>query len=249
MLFNTIFNHTNLIAGSISCLVAFIILFKDLRSSVNVLFSISLLSWGLSLIFNALTFLFRHPTAGAQALRDMVTICSSIASFMLFLSAYVIYRGVFYLKKWYVIVPFVVGLFINTFLCTYFDGVVYDSPDGVTDLGIGIKTTQDAWVMIFLYFIPLLLIMIAVFYLVLTKRETEDAIIRSRINYFIIGFSTIVLGAIVFSSSGIIEQLYKPLSMETELSIFFAAEVFWILGPIMMLVGINLGRLKIKAEV
>ncbi|MHA1629452.1 MAG: hypothetical protein ACTSXO_11125 [Candidatus Heimdallarchaeota archaeon] len=243
MLFNSVFNYTNIIAGTISIIVTLIIFLKDFRSKINILFSASLFFWGISLIFNGLTFLFQHPTRGAQTVRDFVVISSTIAAFLLFLSAIVIYEGEYILKKWFLIVPLTIFLFINSFVTSYFDKVVYDSPDETVDIGNGIKTTQPVWVMIFLYVIPLLLIIKAIIYLILTKKETRDPLIRSRMNYFIIGFSFIVLGAMVFSGSGIIEQLFIPLSTETELTIFFVAELFWILGPILMLVGINVKQI------
>jgi len=246
LLFNNLINYVSLISGFIALVVSFFILAKDIRSTLNLLFFISLLFWSLMLLFNAFTFIFKHPTVGANISRDCVTSFGSLSAFLIFITAFGMYKGEHYLKKWYFIFPTSIAMFINTFISSYFDCVVYDSPDGVTDNLIGIKTTQAAWVKIFLYGVTIIMIILAIIYFTLTRRDVSELIIKKRIIYFIIGFTLIICGLLIYGTSGLIEQMSSEFQGTFEYIAWISAAMCWSVAPILMFVGFNLGRVKQK---
>jgi len=223
-------NIINVISGAVALTVSILILIKDVRATLNLLFFYSLAAWGLSLMFNGLNFLYKHPVYGADIIRDFVSGGGSIGAFLIFATAFSMYKGEHYLKKWYVNLPLIIAMLANTLIGAVFDRVVYDSDDGLTDLGIGIKTTQDyTWVLIFLYLIPVIMIIFAIIYFARTRKEVEDPIVKKRILFFILGFTFMVLGVLVFLLNGL-------------------ATIFWIVGPILQLVGFNLGKISPAGE-
>lgn len=236
-------NIANVVAGFVALIVGVLILRKDARSTLNLLFFYSLSAWGISLILNGLNFLYKHPTTGANVIRDFVSGAGSIASFFIFATAFSMYKGEHYLKKWYVNFPLIILMVVNTTIGAIYDKVVYDSDDGVTDLGLGVKTTQELWVMIFLYLIPTILIVLAIIYFAKTRKEVEDPLIKKRILFFILGFTFIIFGVLIFAISGVIEQLIFGTPWEFIFWIF--AELCWITGPILMLIGFNLGKISL----
>jgi len=196
------------------------------------------------LLFNAFTFIYKHPTVGANLVRDVVSSSASISAFLILITALGMYKGVHYLRKLYLIIPILVAMFINTFISSYFDKVVYDSDDGITDLGIGIKTTQAPWVKIFLYLVPILVIIIAIIYFLLTLREVTERIIKNRIICFIIGFTLTILGSIIYGGSGLFEQMSSLYQGTFEYIAWISAAVCWSIAPIIMVVGFYLGRIR-----
>ncbi|MHA1212737.1 MAG: hypothetical protein ACTSSH_09775 [Candidatus Heimdallarchaeota archaeon] len=243
MHFVNLVNFANIIAGLVAIIVSILILVKDIRASTNILFFVSLFTWGISLVFNGFTFIFEHPTTGAKIFRDIVSAGGSVASFFIFASAFIMFKGEHYIRKWYFIVPMIVGMIVNTSIVIFFDHVVYDSPDGITDIGEGIKTTQEPWVKIFLYGVPILLISAAIFYFALTRRTVDEKIIKKRILYFILGFSSIILGTVIYAIAGLFEQLSEFASGAFEYLVFILAGLCWTAAPILMFLGFNIGRL------
>ncbi|NHJ32763.1 MAG: hypothetical protein FK732_07865 [Asgard group archaeon] len=239
-------NYVNVIAGIVAIIVSILILMKDVRATLNLLFFYSLLAWGVSLVLNGLNFLYKHPITGAKIIRDVVSGAGSVGSFLIFATAFSMYKGEHYLKKWYVNFPLVIVAFANTVVGLVFDTVVYDSDDGVTDLGTGIKTTQEPWVMIFLYLIPIIMISLAIFYFAKTRKEVEDPMIKKRILLFILGFTFIIIGVLIFGAGGIVEQLIVGTAWEFIIWIF--AELFWVTAPILMIVGFNIGKISLSKE-
>ncbi len=239
-------NFVNVIAGIVAIGVGIGILQKDVRATLNLLFFYSLNAWGLSLVLNGLNFLYKHPLIGANLIRDVVTGTGSIASFLIFATAFSMFKGEHYLKKWYINFPLIIIAFSNTIVGAVFDHVVYDSDDGVTDLGTGIKTTQEPWVMIFLYLIPVIMIILAIVYFMKTRKEVDDSLIKRRILYFILGFTFIIIGVFIFGISGIIEQLIMNTPWEFIFWIF--AELFWVTAPILMFIGFSIGKISLGKE-
>jgi len=157
------------------------------------------------------------------------------------------FKGEHYLKKWYVNLPVIIAMISNTLIGAVFDKVVYDSDDGITDLGTGIKTTQDyLWVLIFLYLIPLLMILLANFYFMRTRREVEDPLIKKRILFFILGFTFIIFGVLVFVLNSIVDEFWLIGSWEIVFWIF--GTLFWVIGPILQIIGFNLGKISLSGE-
>jgi len=59
-------NIINIIAGIVALTVSILILIKDVKATLNLLFFYSLAAWGVSLILNGLNFLYKNPTFGAN---------------------------------------------------------------------------------------------------------------------------------------------------------------------------------------
>ena len=243
MLFNNPINYANIFSGFVSIVVSFIILFKNRKEILNILFFSSLFCWGISLLLNGFNFLYLHPVLGAKIIRDFVTSAGSIASFLIFTTALSIYVGGYLLKKYYVIVPIIIIMIINTVIASYFDYVKYDSPND-TDIGNGIKTTQEAWVMIFLYVIPVIMICLAIFFFIKTRSMVKEDIIKKRTLFFIFCFVSIIIGVLIYGMGGIIEQVMTDYPMVYEYVIWILAEIFWTIAPILLLVGFFIGRVK-----
>ncbi len=243
MLFNNPLNYANIITGLIAIVVSFLILVKDIKAFLNILFSSSLFFWGISLLLNGLTFLFTEPTAGANLIRDFVTGSASVAAFLIFATAFSMFHGEHYLKKWYLFLPLIACTLVNTIIGSYFDSVVWDSEDGLPTTD-GIKTTQAPWVMIFIYLIPTIVICLAIFFFIMTRKEVEDPLIKKRILYFILGFTFIVAGVLPYALGGIYEQIFSQESITLEYVGWIIAEAFWVVAPVLMLVGFYRGKIR-----
>ena len=239
-------NIINVIAGAVAITVSVLILIKDVRATINLLFFYSLLAWGISLVLNGLTFLYKHPTAGANAVRDFVSGGGSVGAFLIFVTAFTMFKGEHYLKKWYVNFPLIILAIANTTIGAIFDKVVYDSEDHLyTDAGV--KTTQDApWVLIFLYLVPVVMIILANIYFARTRKEVDDPVIKKRILFVILGFTFIVLGVLIFALNGVVDEINPDSPWEIVFWIF--ATLFWIAGPILQLIGFNLGKVSPAGE-
>jgi len=235
MLISNPINIANIIAGLIAIVVGILIVFKNKKEILNQYFFISLFLWGISFIFNALTFVYTDPeTVGVQIIRDFATGAGSVAAFFLFMTALVLLKGPHFLAKLYVLVPIYVVMIVNTAVGLIFDHVVFDD-----ELGVGVKTTQEPWVMIFIYIIPVLMISSAVGIFIKIRTESTDSVVRRRILFFILGFSFLVIGTFVFAIGGIIEQLTGTLNTTIEYLIWILAEIFWASSPILLLVGFH----------
>ncbi|MHA1244238.1 MAG: hypothetical protein ACTSP7_06640 [Candidatus Heimdallarchaeota archaeon] len=233
MLFNNPINYANIIAGTIAAVVGLLIFLKNKKDVLNQFFFVSLFAWGVSFVFNALTFVYTDPDAiGVEIFRDIATGAGSVAAFLLFASALVLLKGPHFISKWHVMIPFVVVMMVNTIIGCLFDEVVFDN-----EIGVGVKTTQDPWVMIFIYIIPMLMISSAVGIFIKIRTESSDKLVRRRILFFILGFSFLVCGTIVFALGGIVEHFIGSLNVFVEYLVWILAEIFWASSPIFLLVG------------
>ena len=239
MLFNHFANYANLVSGIITIAISLIILFKDLKASVNFLFFLSLFFWGSSLIFNALTFVYSEPILTAQIVRDVAIITGVISAGLIFLTAFAIYKGEHILKKWHILLVVFIVIIVSSIIGSIFDHVVIDN-----ETGVGIKTTQKPWVMIFIYIIPIAFIILAEIYFILTYRVIDEEIIKKRILFFILGFICIILGVLSFAAGGIYEQNIGYSLGSLEIIPWIIAELFWTAGPILMLIGFFIGKMK-----
>lgn len=236
-------NYSYLIGGIFALAVSILIISKDPKVIFNILFSVSLFLWSISLLANAFTFLFVEPNQAAQIVRDISTSSGVIASFFVFASAFSIYYGFHYLKKSYILLPSIFISVTSAIISILFDEVVFD-----TETGIGVKTTQKPWVLIFLYLIPAIMIIMAEIYFMITRKQTSDPTIKTRIFYFVLGFGLILGGILVYIIFALIEQLIGLESFIIEYVSWIIASVLWALGPILMVVGFYLGRTKNKGK-
>jgi hypothetical protein len=230
----------NVIAGSAALIVSFLILFKNFKSIINISFFASFFLWGSSWILMGLLFLYEHPLYGAELIRDFNVSFGLAAAFGFFVNAFIMYKGEHYFKKWYFSLPILITVAACSIIAAIFDTVVYDSPTGL-DIGTGIKTTQDPWVMIFIYIIPGIMTVLSIIYFILTRVEVTESIIKKRILYFILGFSSIIAGMIVIAISGLVEQLLSLSETWENVSLLIGFG-FWFIGPILCFLGFNIGR-------
>ena len=84
MHFHNPITYANIISGAATLIVAFLILLKDRKSVVNILFFSAFFLWGSSWILLGCLFLYEHPVIGAQVLRDIMTASAIISSFVFF---------------------------------------------------------------------------------------------------------------------------------------------------------------------
>ncbi|NHK32354.1 MAG: hypothetical protein FK730_13455 [Asgard group archaeon] len=248
MLFNNPISYANIVAGSAAIIVSVLILIKDFKSVLNVNFFLTFLFWGASWVLQGLIFLYEHPTKGAQIIRDFIVGFGTISSFIFFVTAFIMFKGEHYLKKWYFILPIIIAIVINTVILVQFDHIVYDSPDGITDIGEGIKSTQDSWVLIFLFVVPGLMVILSLAYLIKTRIEVADLLIKKRILFFILGFSFVIIGMLIIGLAGVLDEFFTL--VETwEFAILIAGNIFWFAAPILCFVGFNIGRIRLKSNI
>ncbi|MHA1500461.1 MAG: hypothetical protein ACTSSB_01330 [Candidatus Heimdallarchaeota archaeon] len=148
------------------------------------------------------------------------------------MTALVMLKGPHFIRKWFVFIPISAVMITNTVIGCLFDNVVFDD-----ELGIGVKTTQAPWVMIFIYVIPMLMIVSAVGIFIKTRSESSDIIVRRRILFFSLGFSFLVIGSLVYALGGLIEQYTGKLDPIGEYAFWILAEIFWVSSSILTLVG------------
>ncbi len=231
-------NYAYLIGGAVAIIVSIVILAKDIRLPLNILFASSLFFFGTSLLFNALTYLFTTDQGAVKYIRDVSTISGGVGAFLAFITAFTMYKGLHYLKKWYFIIPTVLVCIVDITIGAIFDTVVPDP-----DLG-GIKTTQKPWVMIFLYGIPVLMLILTNIYFFHTRKEVEEPIVKKRILFFILGFLFIILGVLIYAIFGILEQVFGYSSPTVEFITWIFASLSWVAGPILMLIGFYIGKIS-----
>lgn len=238
MYFSNPTNFAFLIGGIAAIIVSILIFSKDIRAPLNILFASSQFFWGISLLFNALTFVFTSVDQNAvHYFRDISTSSGCVGAFLVFLTAFTMYKGLHYLKKWYFIIPIAIVCIVDVFVGAIFDHVVADDP-----VVGGIKTTQAPWVMIFIYGIPVVMIILANIYFLLTKREVDEKIVKKRITLFVIGFSLVVLGVLIYALYGIAEQIFDLESPTLEFISWIFASLSWGAAPILMLIGFYIGK-------
>ena len=243
MYFTDLTNFSYIIGGVFALIVSILIISKDPKVIFNLLFGASLLLWSISLLANAFTFLFVEPNQAAQIVRDISTSSGVIGSFFVFASAFSIYHGIHYLKKFHILVPFILISISSVIIVILFDEVVWD-----TEAGVGVKTTQKPWVLIFLYLIPAIMIITAEIYFLITRKQSSEPIIRTRMLYFVLGFGSILGGIFVYVIFALIEQLIGLPTFIIEYISWIFASVLWALGPVLMVVGFYVGKMKKSKE-
>ncbi|HUU79463.1 MAG TPA: hypothetical protein VMX55_14040 [candidate division Zixibacteria bacterium] len=244
MYFNDPTNYAYILGGVIALIVSLLIFSKDPKKILNILFGGSLFLWSISLLCNALTFLFVNPDEKAvEIIRDYTTSAGVISATLIFAAAYSMYKGTHFLKKWYFFFPVCIITIVSVIIVILFDHVVWDN-----ETGEGVKTTQESWVLIFLYVIPAIMIIFAEYYFIKTRMEVSDKLVRKRILYFILGFVFIFCGVLVYILFSILEQTVGIKHSIVEYSSWIIASIFWALGPILMLIGFYQGKIHKKEK-
>lgn len=244
MHFNDPTNYSYLLGGAIALIVSLLIFSKEPKKLLNILFGGSLFLWSISLLFNALTFLFVNPDEKAvEIIRDITTSAGIISATLIFAASYSMYKGTHFLKKKYFFFPVCIITIVSVIIVILFDHVVWEN-----ETGEGVKTTQESWVLIFLYVIPAILIIFAEYYFIKTRKEISDTLVRRRILYFILGFVFIFCGVLVYAIFGILEHTVGINHSIVEYISWIIASTLWATGPILMLIGFYQGKIHKKEK-
>ncbi|MHA1211614.1 MAG: hypothetical protein ACTSSH_04045 [Candidatus Heimdallarchaeota archaeon] len=157
----------------------------------------------------------------ASICRDLAVVTGIVSAFFLFLSAIGIYFGVESLHWAHYLITGTIVTVLTVF-GTLNDWVVADG------LG-GYKTTDNLGGKICVQIIPAVFVIIGAILLITTYFKLENKRAKKRIGYFTIGFSTIVIGLLMFLVDTLVNT--SPFLFPT------LAIITWVTGPILMLAG------------
>ncbi len=220
--FNLFTSLAWIIAGIISAVISILFLMKNPKKRLNQLFSAGFTFWSLSLLFNGINFAVAYSSLlVANIFRDLCIITGILSTLLLFLSAIGIYFGAETLH-WIFYVLAGVVLVVSSIFGVMNDWVVEDG------LG-GFKTTDNLLGKSFVQIVPAFFVIVGAIFMILTYFSLENKTAKKRIGYFIIGFSTIIIGLFMFLIDSLVE--ISPYLFPT------LAIVTWVTGPVLMLAG------------
>lgn len=211
-----------IITGVISAILSSLFLAKNPKKRLNQLFSAGFIAWSLSMVFNGIVFAvaYRSLTA-ANILRDFTVVFGILSAFILFAAAYGIYFGAESLNWILYISSFIIAGVLSGF------GAVND---WVTLDGLGgFKTTDNLIGKICTQIITAVFVVAANVLLILTYRSSKNPQAKKRVGFFVIGYSTIIIGLLMFVIDSFIQ--ISPYVFPT------FALIAWVMGPILMLIG------------
>jgi len=209
-------------AGIISIALSLSFLLKNPRKRLNQLFSLGFICWSLSLFFNGLNFAVAYRSLlAANVLRDICVATGIFSAFFLFIATVGIYFGAEAIHWSLYVISCLLAIGMIT-LGVLNDWVIED------ELG-GYKTTDNLLGKSFVQLIPAAFVIFGAILLVITYFKLENQQAKKRIGYFIIGFSTIILGLLLFLIDSFIS--FSPYLFPS------LAIVTWVSGPLLMLVG------------
>ena len=220
--FNLFTSISWILAGIISAIISTLFLKKNPKKRLNQLFSAGFISWSLSLLFNGLNFAVAYSSLiAADIFRDLCVVTGVFSSLLLFVATIGIYFGAERLN-WIIYLVFgAFGIAVS---------IVGLLNDWVTTDGLGgFKTTDNLLGKTFTQIIPAVFVIAGAIFLVLTYFSLENKLAKKRIGYFIIGFSTIILGLLMFLVDSLVNTspyIFPSLAIVT-----------WVTGPILVLVG------------
>ncbi len=220
--FNLFTSVSWIITGLISAVLSTLFLGKNPKKRLNQLFSAGFIAWSLSMVFNGIVFAvaYRSLTA-ANVFRDLTVVFGVLSAFILFAAAYGIYFGAESLNWILYISLFVIAGVLSGF------GAVND---WVTLDGLGgFKTTDNLVGKICTQIITAVFVIAANILLILTYRSSKNPQAKKRVGYFVIGYSTIIIGLLMFVIDSFIQ--ISPYVFPT------FALIAWVMGPILMLIG------------
>jgi glucan phosphoethanolaminetransferase (alkaline phosphatase superfamily) len=195
---------------------------KNPKKRLNQLFSAGFIAWSLSMVLNGILFAvaYRSLTA-ANILRDFAVVFGVLSAFILFAAAYGIYFGAESLNWILYISSIIIAGVLSGF------GAVND---WVTLDGLGgFKTTDNLIGKICTQIITAVFVVAANVLLILTYRSSKNPQAKKRVGFFVIGYSTIIIGLLMFVIDSFIQ--ISPYVFPT------FALIAWVMGPILMLIG------------
>jgi glucan phosphoethanolaminetransferase (alkaline phosphatase superfamily) len=211
-----------IITGLISAILSSLFLAKNPKKRLNQLFSAGFIAWSLSMVLNGILFAvaYRSLTA-ANILRDFAVVFGVLSAFILFAAAYGIYFGAESLNWILYISSIIIAGVLSGF------GAVND---WVTLDGLGgFKTTDNLIGKICTQIITAVFVVAANVLLILTYRSSKNPQAKKRVGFFVIGYSTIIIGLLMFVIDSFIQ--ISPYVFPT------FALIAWVMGPILMLIG------------
>jgi hypothetical protein len=220
--FNLFTSISWIITGVVSAVLSSLFLSKNPKKILNQLFSAGFIFWSLSMLFNGITFAVAYQSlAMADFFRDLSVIFGILSGLSLFLAAYGIYFGPTSLN-WIILAIFIL---IAAALST--GGIMND---WVTLDGLGgFKTTDNIIGKICTQIITAVFVITADILLILTFRSSKNKQAKRRVGYFVIGYSTIIFGLLLFVIDTFINispYIFPVFALFT-----------WVMGPILMLIG------------
>lgn len=222
----TTFNLFNaiawIVAGVISAIVSLLFLIKNPKKRLNQLFSAGFLFWSFSLLFNGINFTVAYTSLlVANIFRDLCVVTGILCGLTLFLASLGIYFGAEKVNWISTVILTCLAIVLSIF------GTLND---WVTEDGLGGYKTTDNWFgKTCVQIIPALFVIAGLVMLILTYVTLENQSAKKRIGYFTLGFSTIVLGLLMFVFDAIVTV--SPYIFLT------LAILSWVAGPILMLIG------------
>ncbi len=222
----TTFNLFNaiawIVAGVISAVISIIFLSKNPKKKLNQLFSAGFLFWSFSLLFNGINFLVAYRSLFvANIFRDFCILTGILCAITLFIASLGIYYGVEKVNWILMAILTILGIVLSVF------GALND---WVTEDGLGGYKTTDNWFgKTCVQIIPALFVIAGLVLLILTYATLENKAAKKRIGFFTLGFSTIVLGLLMFVFDAIVDV--SPYIFLT------LAIISWVAGPVLMLIG------------
>ncbi len=209
-------------AGIISIVLSLSFLLKNPRKRLNQLFASGFICWSISLLFNGLTFTIAYSSlAAANILRNICVAAGILSALFLFIASIGIYFGAEAIHWLLYLGATILAIVMISF------GVLNDwvVPDGVG----GYKTTDNLLGKSFVQLIPAALVIFGAILLTITYFKLENPQAKKRIGFFIIGFSTIILGLLLFLIDSFVT--FSPYLFPS------LAIVTWVTGPLLMLIG------------
>lgn len=220
--FNLFTSVAWIVAGVISAIISTLFLLKNPKRRLNQLFSTGFVFWSISLFFNGLNFAVAYRSLfTANICRDLAVVTGIFSAIFLFISAIGIYFGAEKLHWSLYVISLGIAVVLSVF-GSLNDWVIVDG------LG-GYKTTDNLLGKTCVQLIPAVFVIIGAVLLVMTYFILKNKNAKKRIGYFIVGFSTIIIGLLMFLIDSLVD--ISPFIFPT------LAILTWLAGPILMLAG------------
>ncbi|HUU79739.1 MAG TPA: hypothetical protein VMX55_15475 [candidate division Zixibacteria bacterium] len=220
--FNLFTSVSWIITGFVSAILSTLFLSKNPKRRLNQLFSIGFIFWSLSMLMNGINFAVAYYSlTAANIFRDISVILGIFSAITLFIAAIGIYFGADSINWILVIISVAIAAILSG---------LGAANDWVTQDGLGgFKTTDNLLGKICIQIITAVFVVVANILLFLTYRSSKNPRAKRRVGFFVIGYSTIIIGLLMYVFDTFIN--ISPYIFPS------FAQIAWVMGPILMLVG------------
>ncbi len=220
--FNLFTSISWIITGFVSAILSTLFLSKNPKRRLNQLFSVGFFFWSLSMLFNGINFAVAYKSLiAANVFRDLSVILGIFSAITLFAAAIGIYYGPDTVN-WVLLLALAAIAATLSGLGAANDWVTLDG------LG-GFKTTDNLLGKICIQIVTAIFVISANVFLFLTYRSSKNPKAKRRVGFFVIGYSTIIIGLLMY----VIDTFVKI----SQYVFPTFAQIAWVAGPILMLVG------------